>query len=134
MEARHKIIKSKNLIVVDAEGRVDFEASKEAIRKLSSDPEYSHEYMIIMDLREVSCDLSVTDVVELAAFMAWPDPALPTRRKVAVLVAPDGAYQLASFMETCAQNRGLRLKAFTSVRQAETWLDSELDDSPVTGS
>ncbi len=128
MKTRYKVLQAKNIIVVDADGRLDLEGSKEAIRQIASDSEYREDYCMVMDLRGAECDLSSTDIVELAAFMAWPDPALPTRRRIAVLVTHNDAWRLASFMETCARNRGLPIKAFTSVEEAEAWLDVEIDD------
>ncbi len=125
METQYTILPAKQLIVVDAEGRLDREASKAAIRRLASDPGYSEQYRIIVDVRDAECAMSMFDIAELAAYMAWPDPALPTRKRIAVVATKDGLPDLVSFLETCARNRGLRVRAFESMESAEAWIRSE---------
>ena len=60
--------------------------------------------------------------------MAWPDPALPTGRKVAVLVSGDREFGHARFLELCARNRGMRVRAFQNLEEADAWLTASLVD------
>jgi hypothetical protein len=94
----------KQLIVLDAHGRLDLEASKQAIRELTSEPGYSRQYEILADLREVRCDLSVIDVFEIALYLAWPGRALPQERKIAILVPENTEFDNARFLALCARN------------------------------
>jgi hypothetical protein len=58
--------------------------------------------------------------------MAFPVPALPTDKKVAVLVDSRSAFNHAQFLEMCAGNRGLNLRAFDRYEDANDWLNAEL--------
>ncbi len=129
MKTRHWVIQSRELIVVNAEGVLDLGASRRALRDLAASPERTEFYEVLMDLRDADCKLSTLDVYELAAAMAWPEPMLPTRRKVAVLVSEGEPFDLASFLELCAGNRGMRIRAFTDADAAAAWLETDLSGS-----
>lgn len=131
MKTRHWVIHSRELIVVNAEGTLDRTASLRALRHLVSSTEHTERYEVLMDLRDAECDVSTLDVYELAAGMAWPQPMLPTRRKVAVLVSEGEAFDHASFLELCAGNRGMRIRAFTDADAAAAWLEADLSGDEV---
>ncbi len=122
MTVQHRVFTARELIVVNSSGEADLVASKAAIRKIASDSQFHSQYEILMDLRDVGCDLTVTEIYDLASFMAWPNDELPTRRKIAV-VADEKSLDCAEFLELCATNRGVNLHAFNDMKQAAQWLD-----------
>lgn len=74
--------------------------------------------------------MSIADVFEIATHLAWPDPALPTRKKIAVLVSGERAFDHAKFLEMCSTNRGIRVGAFEDYEKAGEWLDTDLPEDP----
>lgn len=122
MGTKVKRLTGKDVIVADVKGRLNLPKSVDVVRDLVSHPEYEEHMEVVFDLRDAECELTVSDVFQLAYYMAWPDAGLPTRRKVAVIVSPEKEFDHAQFFETCAVNRGLQVKSFQDVRSAEAWL------------
>jgi hypothetical protein len=111
-------------------GTVDLVAAKAALKSLAADPEFEANYEILLDLRVSKCELSIGDVYEIATCLTWPDLALPTRRKIAVLVSGQRAFDHAKFLELCSTNRGIRVGAFEDYEKASEWLDADLPEDP----
>ena len=131
MKTRHEFVDGHDLVVLTATGTLDLENSKAAMTRLGQSPEFESRYEVLLDFRAVDCEMSVTDLYELASHMAWPHPALPTHRKVAILVNGSRAFDFAKFLEICAINRGLRMRAFVEPEAAHAWLDTEVEAFPA---
>ena len=130
MKTTRKAFPLNDLIVMTSSGTIDLGASKSALKKLAADPEFDSHYEILLDLRDSECEMSVMDVYEMAKDLAWPDPALPTRKKIAVLVSGERAFDHAKFLEVCSTNRGVQIGAFEDYEKASEWLDTELPEDP----
>jgi hypothetical protein len=128
MTSRHKVFPGRELVVISATGTFDFDGFKQAVARVAADPHYENCFETLFDLRDVECELSTVDIYEMAALLAWPNPALPTRRKIAVLVSGERNFDRAKFLELCAANRGVELAAFLDIAEADDWLDAELTD------
>ncbi len=131
MKSSRKAFPLKDLLVMTSSGTIDLAASKAVLKILTADPEYKANYEILLDLRDTTCELSLSDVFEIATYLAWPDPALPPRQKIAVLVSGQpGAFDHAKFLEMCSTNRGIRVHAFEDYDKASEWLDTDLPKDP----
>jgi hypothetical protein len=130
MNTQNKAFPLKHLMVMTAAGTLDLAASKAALQSLVADPGFDARSEIFLDLRDVECSMSVTDIYELAVYMASPHPALPTYKKIALLVAGHVAFDHARFLEMCAGNRGLKIGAFVDYANADEWLNADLPDDP----
>jgi hypothetical protein len=130
MKTTRKVFPLKDLIIVTSSGTIDLAASKAALKSLAADPEFEANYEIFLDLRDSKCDLSVADVFDIAEYLAWPDPAIPTHKKIAVLVAGDLAFDHAKFLQLCSANRNMNVKAFEDYDKADAWLDADLPKDP----
>lgn len=130
MRTTRKAFPLKDLIVMTSSGTIDLVASKSALKSLAADPEFDRHYEILLALRNSECELSVADIYEIARYLAWPDPALPTRKKIAVLVSGQRAFDHAEFLEVCSTNRGMQLGAFEDYEKASEWLDADLPEDP----
>ena len=130
MKTRNKAYPLKHLIVMTATGTLDLVASKAALKSLAVDPAFDARCEVLLDLRDIECAMSATDIFELAVHMAAPNPALPTQKKIAVLVAGHAAFDHARFLELCAGNRGLSIGAFEDYENADQWLNADLPDDP----
>lgn len=76
---------------------------------------------IFCDERELSYGLSITDTYRLVEFLVDHTPA---RNRAALVCAPEDLSD-ALFWETTCVNRGLFVKAFTCIKEAEAWLVSK---------
>lgn len=132
MNTQYDFFPGRELIVVGAGGKLDFAATKAAVVKLAADPRYRSSYKLLISLRHVLCGLSELDVYEIASFLGWPDPALPTRRKIAILVSGQKSFNHANFLTLCARNRALTMRAFDNRVAAERWLDSDVANDPLS--
>lgn len=126
MLAKVKYCSAKDVILVDAEGRFDLGKSLVVLRNIVSHPEYKEAYEILFDLRDIDCAFSVANIYKLAELMAFPDPLLPTRKKIAVVVSEDKNFDHAKFFEVCALNRGMQVMSFQAIEEAESWLQAAL--------
>jgi hypothetical protein len=111
-------------------GTIDLAASKATLGILAADPDYKANYELLLDLRDSECELSLSDVFEIATFMSRLDPALPSRKKIAVLVSGQAAFDHAQFLELCSRNRGIEVSAFEDYEKASEWLDADLPEDP----
>jgi len=130
MKTESEFFAARRLIVMDATGVVDFRASQAALARLAGDPEFDARSEVLLDLRDIKCVMSMGDIFDLANAMAWPNPSLPTHKKIAVLVSGDLEFDHATFLALCASNRGLRIQAFDDYDQAGDWLSAQLPPDP----
>ena len=130
MKTENEFFRAEHLIVMDASGLLDAGASKIALAKLAADPDFSSNCEVLMDLHNVKCALSPSDIYALAIAMAWPDPALPTNKKIAILVDGRMEFDHASFLALCASNRGMSIAAFDEYDKAGAWLRATLPPDP----
>ena len=130
MITTRKAFPLKHLLTVTSSGTIDLVASKTALKSLAADPEYKASYEVLLDLRDSDCDLSLSDVFDMAVYMARPDPALAPRQKIALLVSGDAAFDHARFFQMCSANRGVKIGAFEDYEKASEWLDADLPEDP----
>jgi len=123
METKYSLFPAKEFIKGTAEGALDLEESKSALRALAKESPSPGQFDMLMDLREAECELSVADVFELVQFMFHHRPSF--LGKIAVLVHEEAAFDKAKFLELCAENRGLHVHAFLDLSEAEEWLGLE---------
>jgi hypothetical protein len=136
-----KIFPFKHLIVMDAHGTLDLAASKTALKLLAAAPGFDDSSEVLLDLRDVECELSTTKIFELAEFMALASTGLAAGRRIAVLVGAHQhghlAFNKAQFLELCADNRGLNVRAFEDSISADEWLNAASEifgqrDAPIS--
>src|SRR5271157_2674830 len=119
MPVNVKVINTKDFIKTTATGVLDFVASKQAILDIVSQIKQPGEYEVLVDTRGAEVVLSIVDLHELGEALA-NHPSL--RRSKIGLLTPKKEVDDASFLETVALNRDVRIKAFTDFEQAITWL------------
>ena len=117
-----KIIHAGDFIKNTPEGEVNLELSKIRLAKLVQALELTHEYNILVDWRNVVINYSMAHLFDLALEI-FKDEAL-SKAKISLLVQP-GNFNKGKFLQLCAQNRGIRLSAFTEYENAMNWLTTE---------
>lgn len=134
MRSPIRTLEFKHLIVLTAQASVDLPASKAALASLAAAPGFEVCSEVLLDLRGVDCDISVTQVFNLAANMAQHLSSLSKNHRVAVLVKAhvQGNLQFnhAQFNELCADRAGLRIRAYSDHDQAMAWLGAAPEEFP----
>lgn len=114
-----RIIHAHDFIKATPEGTLDLENSKKLLIEIASDSSTLGDYEILLDTRKAQSEMSASDLWSLAAELTSFRKALS--RKTAVL-CPLERFDHAAFFALCAQNRGFRVRAFTSFEEAMEWL------------
>src|SRR5258706_16286312 len=131
MKIRQNVFPPQDLIVVDAAGPLDLPGSKVALRKLAADPRFDPDMEVLIDLRDVACEMSTLDIYELARDLTSSDPALPTRRKIAVLVSGRSEFDHALFLQTSTATAGIPVAPVDESRARCYGLNSALTRDPI---
>lgn len=114
-----RLILAKDFVRATSEGELDLETSKKILKGIASVTADLVDYEILLDTRKADVKMSVTDLWYLAAELSNLGKAF--RRKTAVL-CPVERFDDAAFFALCSENRGFRIKAFTSFEDAMNWL------------
>jgi hypothetical protein len=119
MPTNIRIIHAHEFIKATPEGQLDLDQAKEILREIVSAEGPSFDYDVILDVRKAQPKLSTADLWNLAAELDNLRKAFS--RKTAVLCPLEG-FDRAGFFALCAQNRGVKVKAFSSFEDAINWL------------
>ncbi len=114
-----RIIHPKDFIRTTVKGALDLSGSRATLLSVSNTMESAGTQLVLIDTRQALVDLSITDAFQLGVAVALQSAV--ARAKTAIL-APMSDEERAQFFALVAQNRGARLRAFTSFEEAITWL------------
>ncbi len=123
MSSNLKIIRVRDFIQVIPQGAFDFDEAKQAMREASLVSGAFVNYDLLIDTRGSENILSVIDNWYLAEELASLIHANTRgfRAKISIL-CPTKEFDHAQFFELCSQNRGLNVRAFTSLEDLFDWL------------
>lgn len=128
MNAQIKICELTHAVVLNSRGTVDLAASKAALKLLVDSPGFGPCSEVLLDFRNVECDMTASSIFELVKHMAWHIPTLYDDHRIAVLVkhyAPGKlAFNHAQFLELCAYTRGFNIRAYEDSDRAIQWLNA----------
>lgn len=110
-----QIIHANDFIKATPSGEVNLALSKERIAKIAAALDPSHDYYFLVDWRNVTINYSLTDMFYLALEIARHKEI--SKSKISLLV-PDDGFDRGEFLQICAQNRGVKLAAFTEYEEA----------------
>ena len=112
-----RVIHARDVVIATAEGVLDFETSKKALREIASvDSE------ILLNTRQADVRVSIGGLWNLAA--EFSNARNTSSRKTAVL-CPVEQFDKAAFFALCSRTRGVRVKAFTAFKDAVSWLSGK---------
>jgi hypothetical protein len=120
-----KIIPAKEFLEVTPDGIINITTSRQLLIDIAKAEHHPVDYELLIDFRDTQDQLGIVDVYELAAQLCTHGDTF--RRKVALLVPPGVNFDRARFFETCSQNRGFSVNAFTEYEKAMRWLLSDED-------
>jgi hypothetical protein len=115
VESGRMVVRHTGRLTVQA-----IEASRRAVAELAAERRLAH---ILLDLSGATSGLAPAEIFELCASQGF---VLPPCATVAVVHRPDQfSAEDGGFAETVSLNRGVRLRAFTSLEAAQRWLGAE---------
>lgn len=129
MATKIKIIHTSDFLEVTPEGVLDIAASKQLLTDIARDEHDPADYELLVDFRDTRFNMEMMDLYELAGELVRHGDTF--RRKMALLVLPGMNFDGAAFFETCSQNRGFSVGAFTDYEKAMRWILS--GDEPACG-
>ncbi len=106
-------------------GRCKLDDVKAVVEAVVRRPEYSQFLEVLFDLREADCFLSVPDIHELTRFAAWPGNALPSCRRVAVVMPESSNPNHVRLFISSARDRGLSIRSFSTMAEACNWMQTD---------
>ena len=119
MPTNVRIIHARDFVRATPEGELDLVKSSQLLREMASSASSLVGHEIILDTRHAQLSMSITDLWYLARDLGEVRKGFSG--KTAVL-CPLEKFDHAGFFALCAQNRGLRVTAFTSFEEAFEWL------------
>ncbi|MCC7492060.1 MAG: hypothetical protein IT204_06945 [Fimbriimonadaceae bacterium] len=119
MAIRHRVEVAGDLLLVTASGYDESLAEVQAYGLAVIEAALAHGCRrVLCDERQLEYRLGTVDTYQAAAFLAEQAPALG---RAALVCAPECAPD-AAFWETVAVNRGLQVRAFQSLTDAQAWI------------
>ena len=116
------IIRPKDFIRTKVDGTLSLDASRKLLVSIASLIEEKSDYHVLIDTREAQVALSTADLFELGVAIA----SLPAiAHSMTAILARLNEEERARFLELVAQNRGARVRVFTSFEEAITWILEE---------
>ncbi len=76
MNTKIKVFPRQSHIVLTAEGQLDIHASKTDLEAVAESSSHNEHAEVLLDLREINCSLSISDIYDLVAYMAAPKTSL----------------------------------------------------------
>jgi hypothetical protein len=121
MPATYQIDTQKPWLEMKLSGELSFEQLAEFTRRMQSDPNYSDDLWGVIDCREMTNVLNVTELRELAETeVQRPGPAWRSKR--AVIVGSPAQYSTARVFMTFADPSPIQYSVFYNRETAMQWL------------
>ncbi len=114
-----RIIHAHDFVKATPEGKFDFERSKILLTEIALAASPLGDCQIILDTRKAQVEMSVTQLWYLAVELSNLRKDFSGRTAV---LCPLDRFDDAEFFALCAQNRGLRVRAFASFEDVMEWL------------
>ena len=100
---------------------------KEIVRKIASVDSVPPDHVILFDARQARSKMSTVDIWEVVAEL---DNLRRVFKSRTAIVAPAVDFDHAKFLELCANNRGIMVRAFLHYDDAIDWLSTVQDVEP----
>ena len=119
-----RVIRPKDFLRTQADGKLDMTGSLELLREIAREVKRAVIRHVLIDTRGARSDLNTSDLYVLAGRFAM-DADL-ARATVALLV-PEQRIDKAHFLTVVADNRGAHARAFANFENAIDWLIMDPD-------
>ena len=121
----YRVISGKDFIKAKPTGQIDLQESKKVLASIAAITKPPADYEILLDIRDVNVNRDVHkrlnhfETLEFVKELVKNRSAF--RNKIAVLSREGRQLDNSRFAELCATNRGINLKAFTSLEESIEW-------------
>jgi hypothetical protein len=115
---------AKRRIVVRAFGPSTYDEAQAEADRLITDPSFDPAYAILVDGRELEYLASYEDALKFRDMFGRMKNSF--RGPIAVVVQGMARYGVSRMIATLADLVGVRMEAFLSVPEAETWIAAQL--------
>lgn len=133
MPISYSIDKNLGVVFTTATGRLTEEELLEDKRRLTSDPNFSPEFVELSDIRAVS-DLAITPEGIARMVMQDEDDADKlSAYKLAIVVSKEVAFGLARMYESMTQANVPNVRIFREINEARDWLGLPPEDAAGAG-
>ena len=119
MPYRWTICHEEELANVIAEGLIDISSSVEALFEVTSDPEFSSHYRVLVDMRKMNFSPRLGDALEIASVLRKARSLLQGRLAV---VTTSGPSRLAVMVASIAAGSGITIRSFEDYDAAHRWV------------
>lgn len=120
MDLNIRVIHARDFLKMTSGGAADLETSKKSLLRLASENAAPRQYDILIDVRQMTSYLTLTEISELVDMMVEHRNSF--RSKLAILTLPGDGFNHAKFMELYANNRGFQVEAFKDFEETIDWL------------
>ena len=121
MALKVEIIHAQDLIRTTPDGELDQQKTREMFDAIGTAAEKLTDFVILMDLRNIeNATVTVTQLWHLAEYLITYGRVF--LKPAALLLPADDSGDRARFFETCAQNRGFKIRVFKNFEEALNWL------------
>jgi hypothetical protein len=123
MPATYQIDARKPWVEMKLSGQLSLEELSDFTRRMQSDPDYSDDIWGVIDCREMTNVLNLTEIRGLAEIEAErPGPAWRSKR--AVIVGSPAQYNVARVFMVFADSSPIQYSVFYNRETAMQWLDA----------
>ncbi|MBW8015179.1 MAG: hypothetical protein FVQ82_03260 [Planctomycetes bacterium] len=129
--AEYRVISGKDFIKAKPTGQIDLQESKKVLASIASITKPPADYEILLDIRDVNHNGNAKKLINHFEILEFVKELVRNRsafrNKIAVLSRDGRQLDNSRFMELCATNRGLNVKAFTSLEDSIQWLTTPIE-------
>jgi hypothetical protein len=117
-----RLIHVRDFLRRDVDGVIDVKSSRRLLKELANASVERGNHRIFVDIRDTrpGGKLSVVDILEIASILG--ELGFGPHNRIAILNDPKDDFDRGAFLETCAVNRGINIRAFRDFEKAHFWL------------
>jgi len=117
-----RIIQSRDIVRLDADGHFDMPATRRMFSDLMWACVNSHIGRVMADLRDATAEITTSQIAGLANVCREVSPA-PEEHKLALLVRPEVQCHRASLVAVLAKDQGWNIEVFAEFEPCFDWLN-----------
>ena len=119
MSTNVKVIQAREFIRARPDGRAYLDRAEQLLAEIAQAGDGLDDFAILVDTRQVSGQLSATELWRLAETLV---KFRHTFAKRTAVLCPMEKFDHTRFFALCAENHGFKIRAFISYEEAMEWL------------